>query len=381
MEIDEILSRGVQEVIVKENLEKRLKEGSLRIKYGVDPTRPDIHLGHMVQLRRLKVLQDLGHTIIFLIGDYTTKIGDPSGRNSTRPVLSDEEIKANAKTYFDQISKILDIDKTEIRYNSEWFDKMTWADVLNLTAKFSTNQIIERDDFHKRLKEGSNLGLQELLYPVMQAYDSVELKADVEIGGSDQKFNILAGRELQKKMGQTPQDVMLMKILVGLDGKNKMSKSLDNYIAITDTPANMFGKVMSIPDELIKDYYELCTDINMPQEESPRDTKAKLAAEIVKIYHGEEEASEAVAEFDRVYKNKEIPTEVPTINIVADKMNIVELITKAELAVSNSEARRLVEQGAVSLDKEKINDPSSEIEIKNGQILRVGKLKFVKIQK
>lgn len=381
MTIDEILTRGVAEIINKDSLKEKLEsEKPLRIKYGVDPTKPDIHLGHMVHLRTLKKFQEMGHTIIFLIGDYTTKIGDPSGRNTTRPVLTDDEIKANAKTYFEQITKILDIDKTEIRYNSEWFDKMTFADILLIAGKFSTNNVIERDDFAKRLKEGSNVGLQELLYPVMQAYDSVELKADVEFGGTDQKFNMLAGRELQKKLGQAPQDVVMMKLLVGLDGKTKMSKSTGNYIAITDAPADMFGKVMSIPDELIPQYYELCTSEDMPTTGNPRDIKAELAHIIVETYHDATKADEAAAEFDRIYKNKEMPSDMPTINIKDDKINIVDLVMEAKLASSRSEARRLVEQGGVEVAGVKIDDPNKIIDIENSMILRVGKTKFVKIQ-
>lgn len=390
--VDEILTRGVEEIIVKENLEKRLKDGKpLRIKYGVDPTKPDIHLGHMVQLKRLKALQDLGHTIIFLIGDYTTKIGDPSGRNTTRPVLSDEEIKANATTYFAQIDKILDMDKTEVRYNSEWFSKMTFSDILKLAGNFSANQILERDDFTKRLKEGSSISFHELLYPVMQAYDSVELKADVEFGGSDQKFNMLAGRDLQKKMELPPQDVVMMKILVGLDGKAKMSKSLNNYIGVTDAPIDMFGKIMSIPDELMLDYYELATDVTMEAIEiikkelaegkNPREVKAELAELIVETYHGAQAAQEARAEFDRVYKNRETPTDAPTINIAQDKINIIDLIIETKLASSKSEARRLVEQGGVEIAGAKVSDPNQEINIENNMILQVGKHKFVKVQR
>jgi len=392
MDIDEILTRGVAEVINRENLKRKLVEGNpLRIKYGVDPTRPDIHLGHAVAMWKLKALQDLGHTIIFLIGDYTTKIGDPSGRNATRPILTDEEIKENAKTYFDQVGQILNMDKTEIRYNSEWFDKINFANVLNLFTKFTVAQIIERDDFTKRLKEGNDIGFQEMIYPLMQAYDSVELKADVEIGGTDQKFNILAGRDLQKKMGQNPQDIILMKLLVGTDGKIKMSKSTGNYVAVTDSANDMFGKVMSIPDSAIIEYYELATDvtqeaIDMIKKEldsgkNPRDIKAELAKLIVEKYHNAKEAEEAEAEFNRVFKNREMPTDIQTKKVSNSEINIIDLIIEVGFAESRSDARRLVEQGGVEVANQKITDPGQIVQIENEMILKVGKTRFTKLAK
>ncbi len=391
MNIDELLSRGVTEVIVKSELEKKLASGkSLRIKFGVDPTRPDIHLGHAVVLWKLKQLQDAGHTIIFLIGDYTAKIGDPTGRNATRPMLSDEEIKANAKTYIDQVGQILDIAKTEVRYNSEWYEKMSFADILLLSSKITLQQIIERDDFAKRLKSGIEIGMHEMLYPLMQAYDSVVLKADVAFG-SDQKFNELAGRDLQKKMGQAPQDVVVTEILVGTDGKEKMSKSLDNYIAITDSATEMYGKVMSIPDSAILTYFKLCTDVEekalkviedeLTSEKNPRDIKSELAKLIVERYHNAEEAEEAELEFSRVFSNKEMPTEISTHQVENDSINIIDLICEVGFAESRGEARRLVEQGGVSIDSEKITDPSLTIETSGEKILKVGKLKFVRITK
>jgi len=381
MNIDEILTRGVAQIIDKDNLKKRLESGEkLRIKFGVDPTKPDIHLGHMVNIRILKKLQELGHTIIFLIGDYTTRIGDPSGRNTMRPVLSEEEIKANADTYIEQVGKILDTNKTEIRFNSEWYENMKFNDILKIVAKFTAQQIIERDDFQKRMKDGHDLGLHELLYPVMQAYDSVILKADVAFG-ADQTFNELAGRDLQKKMDMPPQDIVVTKILVGTDGKIKMSKSVGNYIGVTDVPADMFGKVMSIPDEAMPQYFELCTDLDMPTNDNPREIKAQLAREIVKIYHGQEASNEAAAEFDRVYKNKEMPTDIPTINIEVDKMNIIDLIMETKLVESRSEARRLVEQGGLEAGGVKITDPTEEVAIEKDIIIRAGKHKFVKITK
>lgn len=387
MDIDEIFMRGVNEIIDEKSLKERISKGKLRVKYGVDPTKPDIHLGHAVILWKLKKLQEMGHTVIFLIGDYTTKIGDPSGRNSTRPVLSDEEIETNAKTYLDQVGKILDVAKTEIRYNSEWFEKMNFSEILQLAGKFTVAQIIERDDFAKRLKEGSDISLHEILYPLMQAQDSVELKADVEIGGSDQKFNILAGRDLQKKVGQTPQEVIFVDLLVGTDGKIKMSKSVGNYIAITDSPNDMFGKIMSIPDELIIPYFELCTlktdsEINEVKEqlnkgENPRDIKAELAKAIITLYYSGKEAGEASSEFDRVFKNKEIPNDIQTKK--AANMRLDDLLVSLEMAVSKSDARRLIEQGAVYLDDEKQSDPYREIIISKEITIKAGPRNIMKV--
>ena len=384
-----LLSRGVSEVIVKNELENKLKEGKkLRIKYGVDPTKPDIHLGHTAVLLKLKKFQQEGHIVIFLIGDYTTKIGDPSGRNTTRPMLSDEEIKVNAETYFKQVGKILDTKKTETRYNSEWFSKMDLNDIFQIASKFTVQQIIERDDFQKRLKLGSNITLYEIFYPLMQAYDSIMLKSDVEIGGTDQKFNMLAGRGLQKKMGQAPQDVITIKLLVGTDGKEKMSKSLGNYIAITDSPNDMFGKVMSIPDSLIMDYYELCTDVSDDElkniesriSSSPREAKAELAKLIVEMYHSEEAAEKAAGEFDRVFKNREIPKDIEVRK--TKEMRIDEMLVFLEMAESKSEARRLVGQGAVYQDNKKITDPYQIIKLDtysaDGTVIKSGR-KFIKV--
>lgn len=388
--IDELLTRGVEEIIVADSLEKKLREGKkLRIKMGFDPTKPDLHLGHAVGLRFLKKFQEAGHTIIFLIGDYTAKIGDPTGRNSLRPVLTDAEIKENTNTYFSQVEKMIDVSKAEIRSNSEWYEKMTFNELLEIAGKFTVQQIIERDDFQKRMKEGHDIGIHEVLYPLMQAYDSVVLKADVEFGGTDQKFNMLAGRSLMKKMDMPPQDVVMIKLLIGLDGKKKMSKSLGNYIAINDSSEDMYGKVMSIPDDLIMDYFELCTDvkddalqiIESEVKDNPRDTKAKLAKLIVEMYHSEEEAQIAAGEFDRVFKNREKPTEIPVKKLEKNEYRIDELLVECELSSSKSEARRLIEQGAVSIEGEKITEPDKIIEIKDEMILQVGKRRFVKIKR
>ena len=392
--MSKFFEKGVAEIIDKKSLEEKLKSTKkLRIKLGVDPTRPDIHLGHAVALRILKKLQDAGHTIIFLIGDYTTKIGDPSGRNTTRPVLDDAEIKKNAKTYFDQVGLILDLKKTEIRYNSEWFSKMNFNDILQIAGKFTVAQIIERDDFEKRLKNGIDVGLHEMLYPLMQAYDSVILKADVEFGGTDQRFNILAGRDLQKKMGQAPQDIVMMDILIGLDGKEKMSKSLDNYIGISEDPKTMFGKTMSIPDSLIESYFTLCTDessteikkhidsMNPPAGggKNPRDVKAELAEKIVELYHGKKKAKEAKDEFFKVFSKKELPSDIPSIKL-SGNFELPLFLIELGATTSNSEARRLIDQGAVKIDGTKVTDPKSQIATHKDMIIQVGKQKYYKIK-
>lgn len=387
----ELFMRGISEIIDAKSFEARLKSGKkLLIKYGVDPTRPDIHLGHAVTMRKLRQLQDEGHKILFLIGDYTAKIGDPSGRNSSRPVLTDAEIKENAQTYFEQAGKILDVYKAQIWYNSEWFSGMRFNDILQMAAKFSVANIIERDDFANRLKEGNNIGLHEILYPVMQAYDSVELKADVEFGGSDQKFNMLAGRELQKKMGQIPQDVVIIDLLVGLDGKIKMSKSADNYISITEPANSMFGKIMSIPDEMMLKYFELTTDLSdaeiktiadeLESGTNPRDIKMRLASEIVTLYHDKASAEKATEEFVNRFSKGELPADITEIKIEAESLNISDLILTLDSTLSRSEIRRLVEQGAVKINDEKILDLQKEIDMKSGDIVRVGKLKIFKIK-
>jgi len=388
---DSFFKKGIAEIIEEKSLKSKLSSDSkLRIKYGVDPTRPDIHLGHTVQLWKLKKLQDAGHTVIFLIGDYTTKIGDPSGRNTTRPILSDKEIKENAKTYFSQVGKILDINKTEIRYNSEWFSKLDFNDILQLAGKFTVAQILERDDFHKRFNAHNDIGLHELLYPLMQAYDSVMLNADVEFGGSDQRFNMLAGRDLQRKMGQTPQDVFITDLLVGLDGKIKMSKSADNYIAITDSANQMFGKIMSLPDDLIVNYFELVTDksekeINLikarlEKGENPRDIKMELGFEIAKLYHGEECAEAAKGEFVNVFSKKELPSDIPEVEVVEGNYELPLLLVNLGAVSSNGEARRLAEQGGIKIDDAKIIDWKAVIGVRKGMLVQVGKKKYYRIK-
>lgn len=389
--INKLLGRGVEEVIVREHLESALREGKpLRIKLGADPTAPDLHLGHAVVLRKLREFQELGHTIVFIIGDYTGLVGDPSGKSKTRPQLDAKTVAKNAKTFFAQAGKVLDLKKTEVRYNSEWFKKMGFADILKLTANFTVQRILERDDFTKRIKEGTEVAMHELLYPMMQAYDSVQIKASVEIGGTDQKFNMLAGRELQKKTGMAPQNVITCPLLLGTDGEKKMSKSLGNYIGLMDAPADMFGKAMSLPDKLIIHYFELATDLEegevagiknkLQSGENPKNLKARLAREIVRLYHGEKAAKEAEDAFDRVFSKKETPTDLPEARIGKSNINILDLLLETKLVSSKSEARRVVEQGGVKVDGKVVSDISANVEIKkDGALIQKGKKTFLKV--
>ncbi len=384
------LFRGVEEIIVREEFEKAITGGKkLRIKLGVDPSRPDIHLGHAVPLKVLRQLQDLGHTVIFLIGDATARIGDPSGRNKTRPVLTEADIKKNAQTYLDQVGKILNVDKAEVRYNSEWLDKLNFTDIIKLASNFTVAQLIEREDFNKRLAAGHELSLHELLYPVMQAYDSVMLEADVEFGGTDQRFNNLAGRDLQRKLGQLPQHVVLTKLLVGTDGSQKMSKSLDNYIGVTDEPVNMYGKVMSIPDELIAPYYELCTDIELSvidelvktlaEGANPRDSKASLAREIVRIYHGDNAAVAAEDSWNKTFRDKSGPSEDQIGDINLSGGTLIEVLTKSSLVESNSEARRLIRDHGIRVNDDLVTDEA--MEVKAGDLINIGKKRFYRLKR
>ncbi|HSX01808.1 MAG TPA: tyrosine--tRNA ligase [Candidatus Saccharimonadia bacterium] len=390
MDIDELLSRGVEQIIRREELEQALKsKRKLRLKFGVDPTRPDIHLGHAVVLRTLRRFQDLGHTVIFLIGDYTTKIGDPSGKSKTRPMLTDDEIKANVKTYLDQAGLILDLKKAEIRYNSEWLGKLDFNELIKLASQVSVAQMIERDDFKNRLAAGQELALHELLYPLMQAYDSVALEADVEFGGNDQLFNLMAGRALQKKLGQAPQIVFIMELLVGTDGAKKMSKSLDNYVGITDEPVDMYGKVMSLPDSLIAPYYKLCTDVPLGAIDelvktlaggaNPRDSKASLAREVVRLYHGEAKALAAEEAWNKQFRDGGRPDHIEEFVLSDSHIPLVDLLVESGLATSRGEARRLIEQGGVRLD-DTVQTPEAEPIFANHQILQVGKRRYLKLR-
>ena len=387
----DLLSRGAEAVYSPEELEQRLiaaeKESRpLRVKLGLDPTAPDIHLGHTVVLHKMRQFQDLGHKAVLIIGDYTARIGDPSGANVTRPMLAPEQIEANAKTYFDQAGKVLDPSpaKLEIRYNSEWLEKLSFADILRLTGQMTVARMMERDTFERRFKDGVPIGVHEFLYPLVQAYDSVCIHADVELGGSDQTFNNLCGRNIQQAYGQKPQVVLIMPLLVGLDGTDKMSKSKGNYVGITDEPADMFGKIMSIPDALMANYFTLLTDMPAdrvkamtdPARTHPRQAKAELARMITATYHGDDAGKAAAAEFDRVFAERQTPTDMPEVAVEAGQVGIVDLVIRAGFAASKSEARRLVKQSAVSIDGEKVTDINAAVTPADGQILRVGKRRF-----
>ncbi len=384
---EELFGKGVDDIIDRAELDRMLKSGKkLRLKLGVDPSSPDLHLGHMVVLGKLRHLQDMGHHPVLIIGDFTAKIGDPSGRNITRPVLSDAQIKHNAKTYLDQAGKMLDLKKTEVRHNSEWLAKLKFDDLIKLASSFTVAQLIERDDFRTRLAEKKELGLHELLYPVMQAYDSVEVKADVEFGGSDQRFNILAGRSLMKKMGMKPQQVFLAKLLVGTDGVQKMSKSLGNYVGVTDAPADMYGKLMSIPDNLIAEYLELTTPTPMSvihetvktiaEGANPRDVKASLARQVVESYHGAKAAEEAEGAFDRTFRQKLGPAGQDETEVKIDKTaNVLKIVSQIE--GSNSAARRLIAQGGVKLNGQKVE--TEDHKVKAGDSLQLGKRRFIRL--
>ncbi|MDR5684201.1 MAG: tyrosine--tRNA ligase [Armatimonadota bacterium] len=394
----ERLRRGAVEIITEEELLAKLRKGRpLRVKLGLDPTAPDIHIGFAVVLRKLRQFQDLGHEAIIVIGDFTGLIGDPSGKKQTRPMLTREEIERNAATYRDQYGRILDPDRTRVVFNSQWLAPQTFADVVRLCSRVTVARVLERDDFATRWREGSAIGLHELLYPLCQAYDSVALQADVELGGTDQKFNNLMGRDLQREFGQPPQVVLLTPLLPGLDGVEKMSKSLGNYIGITEPPSEMYGKVMSVPDHVMPDYFELCTDV--PTEEvrtivagladgsvHPRDAKRRLAREIVAVWHGPAAAEQAEREFDRVFARDELPSEIPEVHVRRadldgeDGIDVVRLLRLAGLVDSNSEARRLIAQGGVRLDGRRVEAADVRVAVGDGAVVQVGKRRFARIR-
>ncbi len=393
----EHLSQGAVDVVNPEELLAKLRTGRpLRIKYGADPSAPDLHLGHSVPLRRLRRFQDLGHTIVFIIGDFTGRIGDPSGRSKTRPLLTEEQIRANAQTYAEQVGHLLDVSRCEIHYNSEWFGQMSAADLLVLASHYTIARMLERDDFHLRMLRGVPISMLETLYPLVQAYDSVAVRADVEIGGTDQLFNFLVGRDIMRAYGQEPQVVMTWPLLVGLDGEEKMSKSLGNYVGITEPPGEMFGKLMSIPDSLMPEYYRLLLDYTEEEvahlrarlasgDLHPREAKARLAQTVTAEYHGAQAAAQARAEFDRVFSARELPSEMPEVvltpqDLCNDGIWIVALITRAGFAPSNSEARRLVRQGAVSLGGTTVGDENARVRPEEGVVLQVGKRRFARIR-
>lgn len=393
----DLIKRGAFEIIPEDELvqklEKSYKENKpLKIKLGCDPTRPDLHLGHSVVLRKLAQFQSLGHDAILIVGDFTGMIGDPSGRNSSRPPLSFQEARENGKSYFDQASKILDKDKTTIVYNSEWLGKMTFEDVIKLASKYTIARMLERDDFTKRYKGGIPILIHEILYPLAQAMDSVAIQSDVELGGTDQKFNLLVGRDIQREFGASPQVILTMPLLVGTDGVEKMSKSMDNYIGINEPPSQIYGKTLSIPDELIYNYFELATDITNEELKkiredltnksvNPRDLKRKLARTLTSMYYDEEAALTAEKEFDNIFIKKGLPDSIPEFKTEdgSEERNILDLIVTVGFAPSKAEARRLVQQGGVTIDGEKVSDISANIKFDRDKILKVGKRNFIKI--
>ena len=388
----EVIRRGTVEIVPEEELIEKLKKSKkenkpLKIKLGCDPTRPDLHLGHSVILRKLRQFQDLGHEAILIIGDFTALIGDPTGQNTTRPALSEEEIKENAETYLDQATKILDPDSTTIVYNSDWLGKMRFQDVIKLTSKLTVARMIERDDFSKRYNNNEPISLHEFLYPLAQGQDSVHLHSDVELGGTDQKFNLLVGRDLQKDDGQEPQIALMMPLLVGTDGTMKMSKSYDNYIGITESANDMYGKVLSIPDNLIYSWFELVTDIPVDElpklkkraEKDPRDTKHKLALTITRMYHGEKAAKEAREHFEQTVINKEIPDDAPVYEYESgENVRLLDIISDTGFTESNGQTKRLMKQGGISINDEKITDKGYEIAFDEDTefTLKVGKRNF-----
>lgn len=380
----EIIKRGAVELHGEEELLKKLESGKpLRIKYGADPSAPDIHLGHTVALNKLAEFQKLGHQIVFIVGDFTAMIGDPSGRSETRKPLSRTQVQENAKTYQEQVFKILDPDKMEIAYNSGWLSKLNFEDVIvKLASRSTVAQMLERDDFSKRYKEGSPISVLEFLYPLMQAYDSVEVQADVEIGGTDQTFNLLLGRDLQREEGQEPQAVLTLPLLEGLDGVQKMSKSLGNYIAVTDEPNEMFGKVMSASDELMERYYTLLTDVSLDavKKEHPMEAKKKLATIVVERFWGEGSGAEAREQFEQVFSRRENPDDMQIFETKDEEWAAGSLVASSGCAASKSEANRLVQQGAFRLNTEQIKDPKQTVILRNGDVIKVGKRQFRKVE-
>ncbi|KKT82298.1 MAG: tyrosine--tRNA ligase [Candidatus Yanofskybacteria bacterium RIFCSPHIGHO2_02_FULL_44_12b] len=389
--MNQLLERGVEEIIEKEHLRARLDRGDkLRIKLGIDPTAQDLHLGHTVVLRKLRQFQDAGHQAVFIIGDFTATIGDPSGRNESRPALSEKDIKDNMKNYLNEAGKVIDLKKAEIHHNSEWYKKKDTGFLMELASKFTVARMMERDDFQKRLKDGQDISLLEILYPILQGYDSFAVKADLELGGTDQKFNLLTGRKVQKRYGQAEQDVMTMVLIEGLDGSKKMSKSLGNYIGLSERPEDMFGKTMSLPDVLMPKYFSVLTDV--PDEEidrlkkdlnsqnssgqSLKGWKERLAYELVKIYHGEREAKKVRDEFNRVFSKREIPEDVKEWKTGGDS-GIVDILVDSDSVKSKTEAKRLIDQKALSINGHTITD--WDFKVKKGQVVKIGPRKFLKV--
>ena len=396
----EIIRRGVVEIVPEEELVKKLQRSvaehkPLHIKLGLDPTAPDIHLGHTVVLQKMRQFQELGHEVTIIIGDYTARIGDPTGRSETRKQLSEENVLTNARTYQKQIFKILDPARTKMVFNSEWLSKLSFSQVIELAASITVARMLEREDFSRRFKEGLPISVHEFFYPLMQGYDSVALESDVELGGTDQKFNLLMGRMLQKDYGQEPQIALMMPIIEGLDGVHKMSKSLGNYIGIDESPREIYGKTMSLPDELIVRYFELVTPVSLAEVKSiesglkdgsmhPRDAKMKLARELVAFYHNPTDALDAEEEFKRIFQQRELPDEIPEFTINRTDLEegavwLPRLLAQAGLCSSTSEARRMIQQGGVKVDGEKFEEPGERLVFKSGTIVRVGKRKFIRL--
>ena len=386
--IDEILTRGVENAIVLESLKSKLSSGKeLRVKFGIDPTSSDLHIGHGVALRKLRAFQDMGHKAVLIIGDFTAAIGDPTGKSKTRPMLSEKDIKIHMKDYIKQAGRILDIKKVEVVYNSKWLKRLPFSEIYRLSGLISVNQMLQGNYFGNRFKEGQHISMHELFYPLMQAYDSVEVKADIEIGGSDQLFNILTGRNLMEKLKLNPQDAITLSILEGTDGKEKMSKSLGNYISLKEDPVSMFGKVMSINDSLIIKYFTLCTDKKIVEikeiekkinnGENPRDFKIILAEELVRIYHGEKEAIKAKETFEKTFSKKEIPENIPEVKVVENEL-LSEVLLKQNIISSKSDFSRLVKEGAITILEENKKITDLKETAKEGTY-KIGKHRFIKI--
>ncbi|MET3505969.1 tyrosine--tRNA ligase [Halalkalibacter oceani] len=390
------LQRGVVEIIpeadFRQKIEKSVVTGKpLKIKLGMDPSAPDVHLGHTVVLHKLRQFQELGHEIQMLIGDFTGRIGDPTGKSETRKQLTDEEVKKNAETYVEQYGKILDMDKAKLYYNSAWLKELTFEDVIKLAGNMTVARMLERDDFEKRYKSGQPISIHEFFYPLMQGYDSVAMESDIEVGGTDQKFNLLMGRHLQEAYGKDKQVALTLPLIEGLDGERKMSKSLGNYIGIDEAPNEMFGKAMSIPDELMVKYYKLATNLSMEEIEElergledgsvhPRDAKMRLGATFVEMYHGKAEADEAVDYFKTVFQKRALPSDIPEAQWTGDNpVWIVDLLVELKLLSSKGEARRMIQNGGVKINEEKVTDVQLQLQVEDGQVIQVGKRKFVKI--
>ena len=388
----EVIKKDTVDFITEEEfLDKLKRKKQLKVKLGVDPSRPDLHLGHAVVLRKLRQFQRFGHIVYLIIGDFTARIGDPSGRSKTRPLLSEEEVKANSKTYVEQAFKILDPNQTVIKFNSEWLSALTFEDIINLTSRYTVARMLERDDFNKRLAENEPISISEFLYPIAQAYDSIVIEADVETGGTDQLFNLLVGRKLQEEFGQEPQIVVTMPLIEGTDGNLKMSKSYNNYIAFNDTPDDIFGKIMSIPDHLIIKYMTYLTDISRDKikdfenkmkndEINPRDVKMVLAEEVVKMLYNEEEAKKAKDNFVAIFQKKDMPDDLPEI-LVQENETILDIVAKTNVFDSNSEIKRAISQGAIRINDEKIDDFKFVPNFEDGDVLRVGKKNYFRLKK